>query len=61
MTCTVTSQMLLPRKCVGLGVLTHTESTSRSAYLSAAALTEPALQKGNPLAHQGMYVCNAGI
>ena len=46
--CTVTSQMLMPHKCGGLRVSSHTESTSRSAYLSAAALTEKALQKRNP-------------
>ena len=48
MTCVVTSQMLLPHRCGGLGILAHTESTSHSAYLSAAVLTEKALQKGNP-------------
>ena len=40
--------MSLPHRCGGPGVFTHIEPTSRSAYLSAAALTEKALQKGNP-------------
>ena len=38
----------LPHRCGGLGVLTHTEMTSRAAYLSAAALTEKSVQKGDP-------------
>ena len=49
MTCVVTSQILRPHRCAGLVVLAHMESTSRSAYLSAAALTEKALQKANPV------------
>ena len=46
--CWVTRQMSLPHRCGGLGVLTHTEMTSRAAYLSAAALTEKSVQKGDP-------------
>ena len=46
--CDVIRQMLRPHRCGGLGGLAHTESISHSAYLSAAALTEKALQKGNP-------------
>ena len=46
--CLVTSQMFLLHRCGGLGVSTNTISTSGSAYLSAAALTGKALQKGDP-------------
>ena len=45
--CVVTSQCSC-RTGVAWGFLTHTESTSGSACLSAAALTEKALQRGNP-------------
>ena len=48
MSCVVTRHMLLPHRCGGWGVWTHPESTSGSAHLSATALTEKALQKGNP-------------
>ena len=45
--CLPTLQMSLPERCGGLGVLTHTETTSRSAYLYAAALTDKSVQKGD--------------
>ena len=44
----VIRQKLLPQKCAGYAVLVQKESRTHSAYLSAAALTEKALQKGNP-------------
>ena len=42
-----TAAVALAHKCGGLGLLTHTENTSRSACLSAAALAARSLQKGN--------------
>ena len=47
-TCESIKQILLLHRCGGLGVSTNTISTSGSAYLSAAALTGKALQKGDP-------------
>ena len=40
--------MSLLHRCVGLGVLTHTEMKRRAAYVSAVALTKKSVQKGDP-------------